>query len=76
MCSEVCLLVEIRQAVENHPETTACQLAGLISWSARGLGLEQFPPRQKWFAMGETQKNSVLFSVRWTPGAATAWMMC
>lgn len=47
-------LEEIRQAVENHPETTAYQIAGLISWSTWGLGWNQFPPHQKWFAMGET----------------------
>lgn len=46
-------LEEIRQVVESHPETTAYQIAGLISWSTRGLGWEQFPPHQKWFAMGE-----------------------
>lgn len=47
-------LEEIRQAVKKHPGSTAYQLGGLISWSARGLGWEQFPPHQKWFAMGET----------------------
>lgn len=47
-------LEEIRQAVEDHPESTAYQIAGMITWSARGLGWEQFPPHQKWFAMGET----------------------
>lgn len=47
-------LEEIRRAVEAHPESTAYQIAGMITWSARGLGWEQFPPHQKWFAMGET----------------------
>lgn len=47
-------LTEIRLAVENHPGASAYQIAGLISWSARGLKWEQFPPHQKWFAMGET----------------------
>ena len=47
-------LEEIRQAVEIHPEATAYQIAGMITWSAQGLSWEQFPPHQKWFAMGET----------------------
>lgn len=47
-------LDEIRRAVETHPGVTAYQIAGMITWSARGLGWEQFPPHQKWFAMGET----------------------
>lgn len=47
-------LDEIRQAVDAHPGATAYQIAGMITWSARGLGWERFPPHQKWFAMGET----------------------
>lgn len=47
-------LAEISRAVEAHPGSTAYQIAGLITWSARGLGWDQFPPHQKWFAMGET----------------------
>ena len=47
-------LSEVRQAIETHPGATAYQIAGMISWSAQGLGWEQFPPHQKWFAMGET----------------------
>ena len=47
-------LNEIYRAVEAHPASTAYQIAGMITWSAHGLGWEQFPPHQKWFAMGET----------------------
>ncbi len=47
-------LEEIRQAVEKHPGAAAYQIAGMIKWSARGMAWEQFPPHQKWFAMGET----------------------
>lgn len=47
-------LKEIREAVDAHPGATAYQFAGMITWSARGLGWDQFPPHQKWFAMGET----------------------
>lgn len=47
-------LEEIRRTVEAHPGASAYQVAGMITWSARGLGWAQFPPHQKWFAMGET----------------------
>lgn len=47
-------LDEIYQAVKAHPGATTYEIAGHITWSARGLGWEQFPPHQKWFAMGET----------------------
>ena len=47
-------LEEIRQAVETHPGSSAYQIAGMITWSTRGLGWEEFPAHQKWFAMGET----------------------
>lgn len=47
-------LEEIRQAVEDHPGSTVYQIAGMVTWAARGLGWEQFPPHQKWFVMGET----------------------
>lgn len=53
-------LEEIFQAVAACPGSTAYELAGRITWSARGLGWEQFPPHQKWFAMGET-----LSHLRW-----------
>lgn len=52
-------LEEIYQAVKAHPGSTAFQLAGMISWSVRGLGWAQFPPHQKWFAMGETLAHLV-----------------
>ena len=47
-------LAEILDAVETYPGSTAYELAGHISWSARGLGWDQFPPNQKWFAVSET----------------------
>lgn len=52
-------LDEILRAVNTHPGATAYQIAGMITWSARGLGWEQFPPHQKWFAMGETLAHLV-----------------
>ena len=47
-------LEEIAGAVRDYSGSTAYELAGHISWSARGLGWEQFPPNQKWFAVSET----------------------
>lgn len=47
-------LNEIYQAIRQTPGSTAFEIAGRIKWSARGLGWEQFPPNQKWFAVSET----------------------
>lgn len=47
-------LEEIYQAVAAAPDSTAYQVAGKITWSVRGLPWEEFPPHQRWFAMGET----------------------
>lgn len=47
-------LQEILTAVANHPNCTAYETAGRITWSARGRAWEAFSPNQKWFAMGET----------------------
>lgn len=52
-------LDEICQAVRENPDTTAYEIAGLIRWSARGLPWAEFPPHQKWFAMGETLAHLV-----------------
>ena len=47
-------LKEILDAIDHHPDCTAYETAGRISWSARGRAWEDFSPNQKWFAMGET----------------------
>lgn len=47
-------LDEIYQTVRTHPGSTAYETAGLIQWSMRGLPWAEFPPSQRWFAMGET----------------------
>ena len=47
-------LKEILDAIDQHPDCTAYETAGRISWSARGRAWEDFSPNQKWFAMGET----------------------
>lgn len=47
-------LDEIYRAAAGRPGSTAYEIAGQITWSAHGLGWEQFPPHQKWFATAET----------------------
>ena len=47
-------LKEILDAIDHHPDCTAYETAGRISWSARGRAWNDFSPNQKWFAMGET----------------------
>lgn len=47
-------LDEIYRAVAEHPGSTAYALAGQITWSARGIPWDRFPPHQRWFALGET----------------------
>ena len=47
-------LKEILDAIDQHPDCTAYETAGRISWSARGRAWNDFSPNQKWFAMGET----------------------
>ena len=33
---------------------TTFEIAANIKWPARGIPSDQFPPHQKWFAIGET----------------------
>lgn len=47
-------LDEVLQAAAAHPGATAFELASCLSWSMRGRSWAEFPPTQKWFAMGET----------------------
>ncbi len=47
-------LEEIRRAVVEEPGTDAYTVASKITWSMRGKKWKDFPPNQKWFAMGET----------------------
>lgn len=53
-CHHANRLKELLCTVEACPGASAYELAGRLTWSARGLGWEYFPPHQKWFAMGET----------------------
>ena len=47
-------LEEIWHTVAEMPGLDAHAIASRIRWSARGTPWEQFPPHQKWFAVGET----------------------
>ena len=47
-------LDEVFRAVQAAPGMTAYDTAGKISWHVRGLPWADFPPHQRWFAMGET----------------------
>lgn len=47
-------LEELKNAMDQYPGANAYELAGHLSWSMRGLSWDEFPPGQKWFAVGET----------------------
>ena len=46
-------LAEVMAIAEAHPHSTAYELASHMTWSMRGKKWEDFPPTQKWFALGE-----------------------
>lgn len=46
-------LAEVMAALEDGPKT-AYQVAPWITWDVRHDSWEEFPPSQKWFALGET----------------------
>lgn len=47
-------LQEVLDIVKAHPGSTAFEIAPYMTWSMRGKKWPEFPPTQKWFAMGET----------------------
>lgn len=47
-------LQEVSDIVATHPKATAFEIAPHMTWSMRGKKWDEFPPTQKWFAMGET----------------------
>lgn len=47
-------LAETWHAVYDHPDSTAYEIAPHLTWSMRGRKWPDFPPTQKWFALGET----------------------
>ena len=46
-------LEEALYIVKSHPGLTGYEIASHMSWSMRGKKWKEFPPTQKWFAMGE-----------------------
>ena len=46
-------LAEVMKIVTDNPGLTAYEIASHMTWSMRGKSWEEFPPTQKWFAMGE-----------------------
>lgn len=47
-------LQEVLDIVKVHPQATTFEIAPHMTWSMRGKKWPDFPPTQKWFAMGET----------------------
>lgn len=46
-------LAEAVRVVEEHPGLAAYDIAGLMQWRIRARNWAEFPPIQKWFAVGE-----------------------
>lgn len=46
-------LAETYQIVKEHPGLSPYEIAGQMSWQIRARNWEEFPPAQKWFAVGE-----------------------
>ena len=47
-------LAEAEAIVKRQPHRTAYEIAQQMTWSMRGKVWNEFPPTQKWFALGET----------------------
>ena len=46
-------LAETEALLAEHPGMTAYETAGKMRWKIRAASWEEFPPSQKWFAVGE-----------------------
>ncbi len=46
-------LSETESIIRNAPNLHAYDIAGMMKWRIRAKNWEEFPPGQKWFAMGE-----------------------
>ncbi len=46
-------LAEAERIIAQNPGRTAYDIAGLMQWRIRARNWEEFPPVQKWFAVGE-----------------------
>lgn len=42
------------EAIRQHPGSTACEIAGRTPWRIRSRSWAEFPPMQRFFAVGET----------------------
>lgn len=47
-------LREVLRLAAEYPHSTAYEIAPHMTWSMRGKPWRDFPPTQKWFALGET----------------------
>ena len=47
-------LKELLKVLKEHPGSSAYEIASYMSWHIHGNGWEDFPDRQKWYAVGET----------------------
>ena len=47
------ILAETEALLAEHPGMTAYETAGKMRWKIRAASWEEFPPSQKWFAVGE-----------------------
>lgn len=46
-------LAETKRIIEEQPGSTGYEIAGKMTWKIHARNWEEFPPGQKWFAMGE-----------------------
>ena len=46
-------LAETNRIIKENPGSTGYEIAGRMTWKIRARNWEEFPPGQKWFAMGE-----------------------
>lgn len=50
-------LSELEGIIKEHPRLSAYELTGMLRWRIHASSWDDFPPAQKWFAMGETMAH-------------------
>lgn len=50
-------LAEAEQIIKNEPGSNAYHIASKMTWRIKTKNWEEFPPGQKWFAVGETMTH-------------------
>ena len=50
-------LSELEDLIRTRPGLTAYELTGLLKWRIHARNWDEFPPAQKWFAMGEAMAH-------------------